>query len=80
MDFQLAPVSVPILGADFLHDVAGGRLFKPSDPLPPGESLPTASASQDFPLLANLLSTPQAIKDLLHEFSDVVYSDGVLLL
>ena len=81
--FQLAPVSVPILGADFLRhhhllvDVAGGRLFEPSDPLPPGDSLPTASApaSQEFPLRANLLSTPQAIQDLLHEFSDVVYSD-----
>ena len=40
--------SVPILGADFLHhhhllvNVVGGCL--PSDPLPPGESLPAASA------------------------------------
>ena len=33
------------------------------------------TASQDFPLRANLLSTPQAIQDLLHEFSNVVYSD-----
>ena len=79
--FQLAPVSVPILGADFLRhhhlllDVAGGPLFEPSDPLPPGESLSTASEWQEFPLRANLLSTPQAIKDLLHKFSNVVYSD-----
>ena len=81
--FQLALVSVPILGADILRhhhllvDVAGGRLFGPSDPLPPGESLPTAlaPASQEFPLRASLLSTPQAIQDLLHEFFDVVYSD-----
>ena len=36
----------------------------------------TASESQDFPLQANLLSTPQAIKDLLHKFSPVVYSNG----
>ena len=60
-----------------LINVAVGRLFEPSDPLPPGGSLPTALApdSQEFPLQANLLSTPQAIQDLLHEFSDVVYSD-----
>ena len=71
------------MGADFLRhhhlheDVAGAQLFEPSDPLPPDDSLPTASApaSQEFPLLANLLSTPQAIQELLHEFSDVVYSD-----
>ena len=56
--FQQAPVSIPILGADFLShhhllvNMAGGRLFEPSDPLPPGEFLPTASApaSQEFPL------------------------------
>ena len=78
MDF-----SVPNLGADFLHhnhfhvEVTGGHLFEPSDPLPPGESLTTASTptSQEFPLPANLLSTLQAIQDLLHEFSYVVYSD-----
>ena len=57
--------------------MAGGCLFEASDPLPQGESLPTAStpALQEFPLQANLLSTPQAIQDLLHELSaDVVYS------
>ena len=62
--FKLAPVSVPIFGADFLRhhhllvDVVGGRLFEPSDPLPSGESSPTASTSallQEFPLRANLL-------------------------
>ena len=82
--FQIAPVSIPILGADFLHhhplliNVAGGHSCEPSDPLPPGEALPRASTPtlQEFPLQANLLSTPQAIKDLLHEFSNVVYSEG----
>ena len=81
--FKLAPVSVPILGADFLRhhhllvNLAGGLLFEPSDPLPPDESLPTASApaSQEFPLSANLLSSPQSIQDLFHEFSNEVYSD-----
>ena len=36
----------------------------------------TASESQDISLQANLLSIPQAIKDLQHKFSDVVYSNG----
>ena len=78
---QLAPVSIPILGADFLRhhhllvDVVEA-IFEPSDPLPPGESLFTASESKDFPLRANLLSTPQAIKDLLHTFSYVVTPTG----
>ena len=44
------------------------------------ESLPTASASQDFPLQANLLSIPQAIWDLLNEFSDIVYSSGASII
>ena len=74
---------MPILGADFLRhhhllvDVVGGRLFEPLNPLPPGESLFTAAESQDFSLHAKMLSTPQAIKDLLHKFSHVVYSHGL---
>ena len=39
------------------------------------EYLPTASDPADFTLHTDLLSTPQIIKDLLHEFSDVVHSD-----
>ena len=60
--FQLAPVLVSILKLisyahqQLLFDVAGGCLFEHSNPLPSGESLPTASESQDFPLQANLLS------------------------
>ena len=63
--FQLAPVSVPILGADFLcyhhlHvDIAGERLLEPSS----CESLPTPSDTSDF--------TP--CNNLLHEFSGVVF-------
>ena len=71
MDFSTSPSLRSHPGAEFLRhhhflvDVAGGRLIEPSCPLPPGESLPTASTSgsQAFPLRANLLSTPQAIQD-----------------
>ena len=61
---QLSPVSVPILVADFHHhhhllvDIAGEHLLEPSDALPAGESLPTASDPADFTLRANPLSTP----------------------
>ena len=85
MNLSTSPSLCSHPAADFLHhhhllvDMASGRLFEPSDSLPSSESLPTAStpASQEFPLGAYLLSTPQAIQDLLHEFSNVVYSYGL---
>ena len=76
--FQIAPVSVPILRAVFLHhlllDIAGECLLEPTDILLWGEYLPTASNTSDNTLQANRLSTIQVIKDILTKFSDKVFS------
>ena len=76
--FQLAPVAVPILGADFLKhynlllDVSNQRVFSSDSPTSPSIVLPTSPDSKPAPLTANLLPTPQCISDLLAEFPDVV--------
>ncbi len=81
--FQLAPVAVPILGADFLKhynlllDVSNQRVFSADSPTSPSIILPTSPDSKPAPLSANLLATPQCISDLLAEFPDVVSSDGL---
>ena len=80
--FQLAPVAVPILGADFLKhyklllDVSNQRVFSADSPTSPSIILPTSPDSTSAPLKANLLATPKCISDLLAEFPDVVSSDG----
>ena len=78
--FHLAPVSTPILGADFLRhhhllvDMAGRRVLESSTLNGVGESL----SSSDDPgfLRAALLSTPECIRELLSEYPDVLSSDG----
>ena len=80
--FQLAPVAVPILGADFLKhynlllDVSNQRVFSADSPTSPSIILPTSPDSTSAPLKANLLATPKCISDLLAKFPDVVSSDG----
>ena len=70
--FQLAPVAVPILGADFLKhynlllNVSNQRVFSADSPTSPSIVLPT---SPDFK--SALLKT-----NLLAEFPDVVSSNG----
>ena len=78
--FHLAPVSAPILGADFLRhhhllvDMAGGRVLESSSLSNVGESF----LSSDDPgfLRAALLSTPECIREMLSDFPDVLSSDG----
>ena len=78
--FHLAPVSAPILGADFLRhnhllvDMAGGRVLESSSLNSVGESF----LSSDDPgfLRAALLSTPKCIRELLSDFPDFLSSDG----
>ncbi len=78
--FHLAPVSAPILGADFLRhhhllvDMAGGRVLESSSLSNVGESF----MSSDDPgfLRAALLSTPECIREMLSDFPDVLSSDG----
>ena len=80
--FQLAPVSVPILGADFLqHDdlsvsVSRKKVFSDSSVNGCKIDLPTSHLSSASPFQAAFLSTPQCVSDLLEEFPDVLQSDG----
>ena len=66
--FQLAPVAVPILGADFLKhfnlllDVANQRVFSSDSPTSPSIVLPTVPNSTSAPFQGNLLSTPKCIQ------------------
>ena len=79
--FQLAPVTVPILGADFLRhhhllvDVAGRRVLDSSSLSAVGEVFSSSPESSEV-LHAALLATPSSICDLLTEFPDVLSSDG----
>ena len=79
--FQLAPDSVPILGADFLHHhhlllgVAKQKVFSSSSPGSPAITL-TSSPPTSSSLRAALLSTPKCIFDLLLELPDVLSSNG----
>ena len=77
--FQLAPVSVPILGVDFiphrnlLLDVANQKVFC-SSPGQPSLIL-TSSPMPSLPSAA-LLFPPKYVSDLLSKFSDVLSSVG----
>ena len=76
--FWLAPVSVLVLRADFLHyhnlllDMANQKVFSSSSPSVTLTSSPPPSSSHH----ANLLSAPKCISDLLSEFPDFLSSDG----
>ena len=80
--FQLAPVSLPILGADFLRhhclllDVANQRVFCPASPGSPEISLTSSALSSASSFHANLLYTSQCISNLLSEFPDVLSFNG----
>ena len=80
--FQLAPVSVPILDADFLrhHDlnvsVSRKKVFSDSSINGCKIDLPTSHPSPTSFFQAAFLSTPQCVSDLLSEFPDVLQSDG----
>lgn len=79
--FQLAPVQVPILGADFLRchhllvDLAGQRVLDAATLCTVGENIIPADGSPGF-LRAALLSTPECIRELLSDYPDVLSSDG----
>ena len=80
--FQLAPVSVPILGADFLqhHDlsvnVRSKKVFSNSSSMGSRVDLSSSPPSSTSPMQAAFLSTPQCVSDLLEEFPAVLQSDG----
>ena len=63
LSFQLAPVAIPILGADFLKhynlllDVSNQRVFSTDSPTSPSIVLPTSPDFKSAPLKANLLAT-----------------------
>ena len=79
-NFQLAPVSVPLLGADFLEhfnllvDIKGPKVVHADYP----EDIVICASSGPQPTfkLVSFLSTPQQVKKLLEEFPDVLSSDG----
>ena len=79
--FQLAPVAIPILGANFLKhynlllNVSNQRVFSPDSPTSPSIVLPTTLDFKSAPLKANLLATPKCISYLLAEFPDVISPD-----
>jgi len=78
--FYLAPVQIPILGADFLRhfrllvDVVGSRILDSSTLQPVCHS--SASQEESTTLRATLLSTPESIRRLIDEYQDVLSSDG----
>ena len=76
--FQLAPVAIPILGADFLRhfnlllDVSNQRVFSADSPTSPSIILPTSPDPVTTLPRANLLATPKCISDLmLHHLMDL---------
>ena len=82
--FQLAPVALPILGADFLYhrclllDVSNQCVFCPASPGSPEISLTSSAPSLTSSLCATLISTPWRISDLPSKFPDVLFSDGFM--
>ena len=82
LPLQLAPVTIPILGAEFLRYfnlllyISNQRVFSTDLPTSPSTVLPTSPDFVSAPLKANLLTTLKCISDLLIEFPDVVSSDG----
>ena len=78
-NFQLAPVSVPLLGADFLEhfnliiDIKGCRLVHADCPK---DVIRATPGSQPAFQSVSFLSTPHAVQNLLKDFPDVLSSDG----
>ena len=79
--FQLDPITVPILGADFLWhqhllvDVASLKVLDSSSLSAVGGVFTSSPESSEI-LHASLPATPSSICDLLAEFPDVLSSDG----
>ena len=79
--FQFAPVTTPIIGADFLiHfnllvDMAGKKILNASTLQVIGSKINTAPES--IYSTANILSTPDEIKGVLEKFPDVVSSESL---
>ena len=84
--FQLAPVSVPILGADFLQhhnlsvNVRSQKVFSNSSSIGSRIDLSSSPVSSTAPMQAAFLSTPQCLSDLLEEFPDFLQSNGFTVL
>jgi len=80
--FQLAPVAIPILGADFLqhHDLSVNLRSKTvfSNSYSNGSKIviPSSPTDATTPMQAAFLSTPKCVSELLEEFPDVLQTDG----
>ena len=80
--FQLAPVSVHILGADFLQhydlsmNVRSKKVFSNSSSIGSRIDLSPSPVDSTTPMQAAFLTTPQCVSDLLEEFPDVLQSYG----
>ena len=78
--FQLAPVSVPLLGADFLEhfnllvDIKNRRVVQAD--CPEDVIIYTSPGPQPAFKSVAFLSAPQQVQKLLEEFPDVLSSDG----
>ena len=65
--FQLDPVTIPILGADFLKhynlllNISNQRVFSSDSPTSPSIVLPTSPDFKSAPLKANLLAPPKCM-------------------
>ena len=78
-NFQLAPVSIPLLGADFLQhfnllvDIEGRKLVHAD--CPEDVVIRASPGSQPAFQSVSFLSAPQAVQNLLKDFPDVLSSD-----
>ena len=79
-NFQLALVSVPLLGSDFLEhfnllvDIKGGKVVHAD--CPKDVVIRASPGPQPAFKSVSYLSAPQQVQKLLEEFPDVISSDG----
>ena len=79
-NFQLAPVSIPLLGADFLQhfnllvDIKGRKLVHAD--CPDDVVIQASPGPQPAFESVSFLSAPQAVQNLLKDFPDVLSSNG----
>ena len=79
-NFQVAPVSIPLLGADFLQhfnllvDIKGRKLVHTD--CPEDVVIQASPGPQPAFQSVSFLSTPHAVKNLLKDFHNVLSSDG----